>query len=654
VPFGLPAPVSSGITLDPGYDLQVPVTFTPQSAGPVSGTYSLTASDGHNPVQTLSVPISGTATAPASGVAVPGPGGGWTLNGSARMAGTSLDLTQTATRQSGSAVYYQPVSSAGLSASFTAQIGSGGGDGMTLVLLDASKAGPRSVGTAGSGLGYAGLPGIAVTLNTYQSGGYPSNNFVGIATGGTGPLTYAATRNLATSLHGSTSVGVTVSATGEIKVTVAGTQVLDQTVPVPQNVLVGFTAATGSASEQHAVTNATINAGGTALPAPGGGWSYNGSAAMSGSDTDLTRAVNSQTGSVVYPTPVLTNGLQAQFNVQIGGGTGANGITFSLLDPARATRTAIGGGGSGLGYSGLPGIAVVLDTYKDTGYPSNNFAAVSVGGTNGLLKFQSQPAKAIGQLRSGTHTVGIDVSGGVLAVWLDGQEIINKAESLPPTSLVAFTGSTGGLNDIHAVRNAAISAASYAQTPPGGGGWSYNGSAKMNGTSLVLTPATATQHGSAFNGTAIPSAGLSARFTAQIGSGGGDGMALVLLDSSKAGPGSLGTAGSGLGYAGLPGIAVTLNTYKSIGYPSGNFVGIATGGSGPLTYAATHNLTTSLHGNTTVGVTVSATGEVKVSVNGTQVLDQTVAVPQNVLVGFTAGTGSAYEQHAVSNVTVTP
>ena len=655
VPFGLPAPVSSGITLDPGYDLQVPVTFTPQSAGPVSSTYSLTASDGHNPAQRVSVPISGTATAPASGVAVPGPGGGWTLNGSARMAGTSLKLTPAATGQAGSAVYYQPVSSAGLSASFTANIGSGGGNGMALVLLDASKASPKSLGTAGSGLGYGGLPGIAVVLNTYKAMGYASGNFVGIATGGTGPLTFAATANLTKSLHGSTNVGVTVSATGEIKVTVAGTQVLDQTgVTVPPNVLVGFTAGTGAAYEQHAVTTATINAGGTTLPTPGGGWSYNGSATMSGPDTDLTQAVNSQDGSVVYPTPVLTNGLQAQFNVQIGGGTGANGLTFSLLDPARATSTALGGGGSGLGFIGLPGIAVVLDTHQDTGYPSNNFAAVSVGGTNGLLKFQSQPAKAIGQLRSGTHTVGIDVSAGVLSVWLDGQEIISKAESLPPTSLIAFTGSTGGLNDIHAVRDAAISAAGYSLTPPGGGGWTYNGSAKMNGSSLVLNPAATSQHGSAFNGTSIPSAGLSASFTANIGSGGGNGMALVLLDASKAGAGSLGTAGSGLGYGGLPGIAVILNTYRSIGYPSNNFVGIATGGTGPLTLAATHNLTTSLHGNTDVGVTVSATGEVKVTVNGTQVLDQTVAVPQNVLVGFTAGTGAAYEQQAVSNVAVTP
>jgi hypothetical protein len=329
-------------------------------------------------------------------------------------------------------------------------------------------------------------------------------------------------------------------------------------------------------------------------------------------------------------------------------------MTFSLLDPARATRTALGAGGDGFGYSGLPGIAVVLNTYKSTGgYQTANFAAISLGPANGLLAFQAF-SRAIGQLRSGTHTVGIDVSGGVLAVWLDGQEVLAHAESLPPTSLVAFTGSTGGLNDVHAVRNAAISAAGYALPPPGGGGWTDNGSAKMNGTSLVLNPAATSQHGSAFNATAIPSAGLSASFTASIGAGGGNGMALVLLDATKAGAGSLGTAGSGLGYGGLPGIAITLNTYQSVGYPSNNFAGIATGGTGPLTYAATANLAKSLHGSTTVGVTISATGEIKVTVNGTQVLDQTVAVPQNVLVGFTAATGAAYEQHAVTNVAVTP
>jgi hypothetical protein len=572
------------------------------------------------------------------------------------MSGTSLDLTQAVKSQNGSAVSYQPVPSDGLHAQFTAQISGGNGaDGMTFALLDATKATPSSIGAGGGGLGFGRLPGVAVTLNTFKDTGYPSANFVGIATG-TGPngLTFAATSSRVPNLRsGSHTIGVNSSG-GTLTVTVDGTQYLSAPVTLPPSVLVAFTGATGGLDDVHAVRNVAITAGGTALPPPGGGWSYNGSAAMSGADTTLTQAVKSQNGSVVYPTPVLTNGLQVQFNVQIGGGTGADGMTFSLLDPARATSSALGGGGSGLGYSGLPGIAVTFDTYKDTGYPGNNFIGISTSAANGQLKFQAT-ANGIGQLRSGTHTVGIDVSGGVLTVWLDGQQILAKAENLTATSLLAFTASTGGLTDIHAVRDAAISAASYALTPPGGAGWTYNGSAKMNGTSLILTPAAPGQHGSAFNGTPVPSAGLNASFTAQIGSGGGNGMALVLLDAGKAGPGSIGTAGSGLGYAGLPGIAVTLNTYKSIGYPSANFVGVATGARGGLlTFATTSSQVPSLHAAFTIRVTVSGTGDVKVSVNGTQVLDATVPVPQNVLVGFTAATGAAYEQHAVANVTVTP
>jgi hypothetical protein len=656
VPFGIPDPVSTGLTLDPGNDLQVPVTFTPDSAGQVSGTYQLTASDGRNAPQTVTVTVSGTGTAPASGVAVPGPGGGWTLNGSAQMSGTNLNLTQAAKGQTGSAVYYQPVSSDGLHAQFTAQLGDGtGGDGMTFALLDASSAALSSLGAGGGGLGFARLPGVAVTLDTYQDADDPSANFASIATGtsASGGLTYAATATDVPDLRSdSHTIGVTSSG-GTLTVTVDGKQYLSAPVTLPPTVLAAFTSATGGLDDVHAVRNVTISAGGTSLPPPGGGWSYNGSATMSGSGTDLTQAVKSQNGSVVYPTPVLTNGLQAQFNVQIGGGTGADGMTFSLLDPARTTSSALGGGGSGLGYSGLPGIAVTLNTYKDTGYPTNNFIGISASATKGLLKFQAT-VQGIGQLRSGTHTVGVDVSGRVLTVWLDGQQVLAIAENLPAASLLAFTASTGGLTDIHAVRDAAISAASYALTPPGGAGWSYNGAAKMNGTSLILTPAARGQHGSAFNGTPVPSAGLSATFTAQIGPGNGNGMALVLLDASRAGPGSLGTGGSGLGYGGLPGIAVALNTYQSIGYPSANFVGIATGGTGPLTFAATSSKVPSLHGNTNVAVTVSGTGEIRVSVNGTQVLDTTVTVPQNVLVGLTAATGAAYEQHAVSNVTVTP
>jgi Bacterial lectin/Abnormal spindle-like microcephaly-assoc'd, ASPM-SPD-2-Hydin/PQQ-like domain len=663
VPFTSRAAVAAGLPLGPGYDVQVPVAFTPTGAGPASGTYRFTAADGVGPPQTVTVTLTGNGTAPASGVAVPPPGGGWTLNGSARVSGTATVLTPAAKAQTGSAVYGTPVPSDGLHVHFTAQIGGGtGADGLTFGLLDAATASARSIGTAGGGLGFAGLPGVAVTLDTYKHAGDPSNNFAGIATSTAGAtsLKFVATStsigNLRTGTH---TVDVTVSG-GVLTVAVDGTQVLAPpagALTLPSSVLPAFTAATGGLTDVHTVRGVTITPSSGPLPPPGGGWSFNGSAAMSGSDTALTRAVTNQAGSVVYPTPVVTNGLQVEFDAQIGGGTGADGLTFGLLDPARARASSLGGVGGGLGFAGLPGIAVTLDTYKQTGYPSNNFAGIATGSKNGLLTYQVT-ARGIPHLRTGIHTVLVGVSGGVLTVWLDGAIVLQHKETLPAASLLAFTGGTSSVTDAHTVRNVAISGSFFTLTPPGGAGWTYNGAAKMSGTSLVLTPAVQHTHGSAFNTTSVPSAGLHARFTATIGGGtGADGLTLGLLDASKAGAGSIGIGGGGLGFAGLPGVAVTLDTYKHAGDPSNNFLGIATStiGATSLKFAATTTSIGNLRsGSHVVDVKADAAGQVTVAFDGTQVLTATVAVPQTVLVGFTAGTGGLDDVHTVTNAVIIP
>ena len=83
----------------------------------MSGTYTLTANDGHSPPQKLAIPVTGTGTTPVSGVRVPSPGGGWTVNGSARVIGTTLQLTPAVKNARGSAVYYQPLASNGLAPS---------------------------------------------------------------------------------------------------------------------------------------------------------------------------------------------------------------------------------------------------------------------------------------------------------------------------------------------------------------------------------------------------------------------------------------------------------------------------------------------------------------------------------------------------------
>jgi hypothetical protein len=494
---------------------------------------------------------------------------------------------------------------------------------------------------------------VAVTLDTLP-------NSIGIATGSNSSgLIMAATSTSVPNLRsGAHAVDITVSGSPSVvTVSVDGKQYLSAQVSVPASMLAAFTGGTGGLYDNHDVSGVSVSSGSTAVPPPGGGWSYNGSAVMSGSDTRLTQAANGQDGSVVYPVPVMTNGLQVSYNEQIGGGSGADGMTFALLNPSDSATTE-GSGGSAMGFGNLSGVAVAFDTHKVTGYPSSNFAGIATGTASaGVLKF-AQKAAQVGPLRSGTHNVTVTVAGNILTVYFDGAQILQSKVSISAEALLAFTGATGGLNDVHAVRNVAVSATSFAQPPPGAPGWTYTGSASMSGGTLMLTTATNSQHGSAFFGGAVPSAGLSASFTATIGGGSGaDGETFAMLDASKAGPGSLGSAGGGLGFAGLPGVAVTLDTYKSAGDPSSNFVGIASStAGGAMTYIATATNVPSLRaasGNT-VRVTVSSAGVVTVWVNGTQVLTATAPVPATVLTGFTGSTGGLNDKHEVSNVVVSP
>ena len=319
-------------------------------------------------------------------------------------------------------------------------------------MLDASRATTSSLGSAGGALGFGGLPGVAIAVDTYPV------SSVGIVTGQTtAGLVYAAKTTKVPNLRTGTHViGVTVTGSS-VAVTVDGTRAVSASVTLPATVLAAFTGATGGLTDVHAVSGVSVTSGTVTLPPPGGGWSYNGSAVMAGSDTRLTNAATGQSGSVVYPAAVVSNGLRVRFNLQIGGGTGADGMAFALLSPTTTASTAQGSGGFGLGFAKLSGVAVVFDTHRVAGYPSSNFAGIATGAnSNGTLKLTSS-VNEIGQLRAGTHNVEVTVTGGVLTVFFDGAQILAQHVPLSGTVKLAFTGATGGLTDMHEVRDAAIS-----------------------------------------------------------------------------------------------------------------------------------------------------------------------------------------------------
>ena len=252
--FSSADPLPEGLTIPADGVVHQSVTFAPTGVGAQADVYGITSDSGQGPMTEL---LKGTGS-----TALPVPGVGvWSFNGAAVMSGSDLVLNPVATSSRGSSFYPSAVPSEGLRATFTAVIGGGtGADGLTLALVDASKAGSASLGAAGNGLGLAGVPGFGVALKTTYTSALSSSNVAGVVSSvsGSTKLTWVSQKALAVALRTGTHV-VSVSVTGgHVLVDVDGVRVLDTVVTLPPNVLVGFTGATGAKTDQHAVRNVTI------------------------------------------------------------------------------------------------------------------------------------------------------------------------------------------------------------------------------------------------------------------------------------------------------------------------------------------------------------------------------------------------------------
>jgi hypothetical protein len=663
-------PGSLPVSLTAGQTLSVPVTFAPTTAGAAMGTLSVTTDSG-----TVAVDMSGTGAqagftaAPTLAFGTVPIGVTKTLSVSFTNSGTTAETVSAVTAPTGAftatglpaigtsvspgvsiavPVTYTPTTAGNNTATMTVS----GPDGSATVTL---------TGTAVAGTAQLTITPSSLTFGQVTVGQTASLTFT-IANTGNLPLniTKAAPPTAPFAVANPIPEGLSMSPGTSLTTTVTFTPTATGTA----NGSYTITSDTGQGAMQLPITGTGVS--GVVVPPPASGWTLNGSAAMSGTDLNLTPATQFTAGSAVYPTAVPSDGLQATFTAQIGGGTGSAGLTFAMLDPAHSTAHSLGYNGGGLGFSGLTGVAVTLDTFQPGNVASNNFIGVATraGTTKDSLTYIAT-ATNIPALRIGTHVIAVAVSKGVLKVAIDGTQVISTAVTLPTTVFPAFTGSTGYHTDVHTVRNVSISSNGTPPPPPptsgsipapGGSGWSYNSAAAMSGTDLVLTPATTFQAGTAFNSQVIPTAHLQATFTAQIGGGtGGDGECFAILDATKANPTMVGVNGGGLAFSGLPGVAFCLQTHQSTGDPSNNFVGITAAGlADHLTYLATSTAVGPLRtGTHVVDVQVSAAGNLVVTVDSTQVLNTAVTLPPNALVGFTGSTGASTDTHTVRAVTIT-
>ncbi len=183
-------------------------------------------------------------------------------------------------------------------------------------------------------------------------------------------------------------------------------------------------------------------------------------------------------------------GITATFDAFIGSGSGADGLTFTLADASVTQPTALGVNGGGEGFSGVTGIAVSLDTWKNAVNPSNNFVGIangSVPGAGNELNYVATNT-SIPSLENATHHFVVTTTSTGITVTMDGTQVLNYATtSLPPYVLVGFTGGTGGFNDIHQVQNVSITAASLGVPVPNVTGLTPTSGPSTGTTSVTIT-----------------------------------------------------------------------------------------------------------------------------------------------------------------------
>lgn len=183
----------------------------------------------------------------------------WRVAGTAAKDGSGIVLTRADQRFAAASAYYEtPAHAAGLRVSFDARIGDGTvGDGATFALLDPASTG--RIGGAGGGLGYAGLRGVAVTLDTFDNATNKPGDQVGIATSATGStFQYAASTRTVPPLRAVNHYDIAVDG-GVVTVRINGTQVVQAAVTLPNDVVLAFTAGTGSTADLHRVENVQIS-----------------------------------------------------------------------------------------------------------------------------------------------------------------------------------------------------------------------------------------------------------------------------------------------------------------------------------------------------------------------------------------------------------
>lgn len=173
------------------------------------------------------------------------------------------------------------------------------------------------------------------------------------------------------------------------------------------------------------------------------GWHAAGQANFVGSDIYLTSAGEGfGAGTLWYGTAQASNGIDVSFELEMSGGTGADGITFAFAD-ASTSNTFVGGGGGDLGIVGVNSVAVAF-----VSAPGEAVKIVTTDATTMTTVVSSSQ-----DVRPNPILVRIRYNGTKLTVWINDAQVFDQTISIPANSKIGFTAANGGSDDNHIIRN---------------------------------------------------------------------------------------------------------------------------------------------------------------------------------------------------------
>ena len=189
-------------------------------------------------------------------------------------------------------------------------------------------------------------------------------------------------------------------------------------------------------------------------------WHFEGSSRWDSTNgwVQLTDTSTDQAGTAFQTSETVdASNVVINFSFYVSGGSGADGMSLTALDSTRMTGF-VGSTGGGIGYYGMPGWSIEIDTWYNSEYrdpTTEDHLSVHIDGdVSNPVTWATLPEMEDGAW----HTLDVTVIDGAMTVAVDGVTYIDQPipgiTSFP--AYVGFTAATGSSTNYHLVDALAV------------------------------------------------------------------------------------------------------------------------------------------------------------------------------------------------------